>query len=447
MKKNKKQSFQTEAGNPDLVTKIFSKFGWLIDAIMGNKFVLMLISFVLASSLVLYMLDNPNAFSVNTSYSKELQDIEVEVLYDDNAYVVDISENGNKIKEEDFRVSVIFTGSRTDVIRVINNENFKLLLDAESLGIGSHKNVEIKVDGVDSNVKVTITPQSVDVDVFKVDSKEVELLEEAVNKSDLAANLSLDSITLSQQKVLITGADARVEQVDYVKALVDMSKVVIEGETVVDEMRYVAYDSSGNSVDVVVESKDITATVLTSAASFTVPVKIVFEGTLPDGKAIGAYTSSVTEVTIYGDSAKLATVNEIVAKVNLSSLTESNSTTVDLIMPAGVTSMSQTQTKVEVVKETAETKVIENVSVEKINLASGLKAEAINAENRVTSVKVTGAPSLLASIESTDFVAVADLSNITQPGEYQVEITIKTYDSRFNVVLIKTKITIVVTEV
>ena len=78
--------------------------------------------------------------------------------------------------------------------------------------------------------------------------------------------------------------------------------------------------------------------------------------------------------------------------------------------------------KVNVAKE--EQKEIENISVQTINLAEGLKVHALGKEYSFISVIVKGSKELIDNIDSSKIRATVDLSEYTTPGEYEVEVKV-----------------------
>ena len=92
-------------------------------------------------------------------------------------------------------------------------------------------------------------------------------------------------------------------------------------------------------------------------------------------------------------------------------------------LPQGLREISVKSTKVTVSLGEEETKEINDIMIETINLDSNYKAAAIGAASIKTTVIVKGTKEVLANIDSSKIKAIVDLSGYKE-GDHEVSVTV-----------------------
>ena len=176
-----------------------------------------------------------------------------------------------------------------------------------------------------------------------------------------------------------------------------------------------------------------------------VPVKVVPTGDIALGYAIGSTTTSVSNITIYGDEENLKLIEYVPVKVDVTNLSSNKEYTINLDKPNGVRDMSEKTVKVKVNVSKQEQKEVENISIQTVNLADGLKVQALGEENSKINVLVKGSKEALDSLDESKITATVDLSEYTTPGVYEVDVKVTgddlrlTYESKVNKIKIEIK--------
>ena len=115
---------------------------------------------------------------------------------------------------------------------------------------------------------------------------------------------------------------------------------------------------------------------------------------------------------------------------NIQTLSTTNKKyTVNLKKPAGVREMSTTKITVNMVVDNIVTKEIPDVRINSINLASGLKVQALSKEDSSVTVIISGSESVIKDIDSSKINAYIDLADLSV-GEHEVEIKVTGNDNK-----------------
>ena len=274
-----------------------------------------------------------------------------------------------------------------------------------------------------SSVEYKIDPSIVTVVVYEKMSANRELTYDVIHKDRLDTKLNIESVTLSRDNVIIKGAEYKLAKVASVKALIDFDNLTNPkvGSVTMKDVPLVAYDH-----EIVPEKVD--ATIKLSSPSKTVPIKIETKGSL-DNKAIKALTSNVSSVTIYGSDQALEDIEYVTAQIDISGIKGNKKYNVNLKKPAGVREMSTTKITVNMVVDNIVTKEIPDVRINSINLASGLKVQALSKEDSSVTVIISGSESVIKDIDSSKINAYIDLADLSV-GEHEVEIKVTGNDNK-----------------
>ena len=273
----------------------------------------------------------------------------------------------------------------------------------------------------------------------------MNLTVDVVNKDKLDSKLSIASVKLEQDSVIIKGAEHTLNKVATVKAIVDVSKLVNPSVGVVttDDVKLVAYDASGEVVDVEMVPGKVKANVTIESPSKEVPVKVVPTGEVEFGKAIDSISCDVTKVTVYGSQTVLDKLEYVPINVDVNGLSSDKDYKMVISKPSGVSDISETTATVSVKLGAEISMEIPDVYIETVNLNPNYKAVAIGENSSKTTVVVKGTENVLKNIDASSIKATVDLSKCTEENSYEVKVDVvgedvkATYESKTTKVKIK----------
>lgn len=354
-------------------------------------------------------------FSSNTA--EVLKEQKVNVIYNEEQYVVE------GLPES---VDLTLIGSKADLYIAKQSSNSGVTVDLTGLTPGTHK-VNIEYDQGRTGIEYSVNPSVATVIIYEKVSDTRDLTYDIVNNNKLDTTLVVNSVKLSSNEVTIRGAEYKIEQVATVKALIDLEDLSKKeaGTQTLNDVTLKAYDNDGNVVDVEFVPSKIDAEVDLASPSKTVPLNFVPKGDLPTGKAISGYKFSQDEITLYGDSESLSSINSINVEVDISNLTEDTSFKAEIKKPNGVKSLSTGHITVELsVTDSSSEPIKFSIPLDGINVGEGLIAQPIDNENGFITVEVQGASSVLSSIDESDISVYVDLSGLSE-GRYTKQVIVK----------------------
>ena len=412
-----------------IITPITKFFVWLYEKItkggkgferlFSRKSSLIIISLILSVALFLYV-DNKSTNILETS-AEVLYNQKVNAIYNEEAYVIE------GIPE---KVDVTMVGRKSDLYLAKQLPIDAIDVDLTSLKTGTHK-VSLKYKGTIDTISYKIDPSVATVVIYPKMSEVRTLSVDILNQDKLNSKLSISSVEIDRQEVIIKGAQYKLDQVATVKALVDINNIVNpeEGSMTLSDVQLIAYDKEGNIIDVETVPNKVTATVKIASPSKVVPLKIIPKGTLEFGKAISSIVSSVESVTIYGDEASLANVIAIEAEIDVKGLDSNKKYTVTIKKPSGIRYISETSATVNVTVESESSKEISNIQIEYENLASSYTLNAASDSDKYATVVVKGVKSVIDNITAENIKAYVDLNGYST-GTHEVNVIIEGTDVR-----------------
>lgn len=382
---------------------------------LNKRNTLVFISLILALALFFYV-DSRSSTMIDSS-AEVLRNQVVEATYNKEAYVIEgIPETAD----------VTLIGRTVDLYLAKQLSSGKVTVDLSNLKEGTHK-VDLEYDGAINSVGYNLNPSSITINIYPKVSLTKTITVDVINKDKLDSRLSVQSVTIDKEEVIIKGAEKNLEKVATVKALVDIDNIVdpSAGVNTVDDVKLVAYDNSGNVVDVEMVPGSVVATVNIESYSGEAKVKIIPKGELAFGKAISSITSSVNKITIYGDEnvVREYTDSYIPIEVDVTALSENKTYTIVVEKPEGIREVSEKTITVKISLGDEESKEVENINIDAINLGPNLKASAVGANSSKTTVIVKGTKEVLETIDATTIKATVDLTGLGE-GEHSVKVTV-----------------------
>lgn len=204
--------------------------------------------------------------------------------------------------------------------------------------------------------------------------------------------------------------------------MIDVSGVESDFES---EAEIAAYDQAGNRIKVDIRPSTVKASVKVSTPNKSVPITLVPNGTMPNGKAIASYKLDSQAVTIYAPENVLETITELPIYIPVHNLTSDQRITMPINLPSKVTKASLNNVAIEIKIENAETKEIKDVPIQYKNAPStGYDVKAVDGNSGTMVVTVNGAKGQLEGVTKNDIQIVADFSAVTEPGVYDIPISV-----------------------
>ena len=411
---------------------------------LNKKNTLVFISLLVALLLFFYV--DSQASTVIDSAAEVLQNQKVEATYNKEAYVVEgLPETAD----------VTLIGRTVDLYLAKQLSTGKVTVDLSDLKEGTHK-VDLNYESPINSVTYKLDPSSITVNVYPKVSATKTITVDVINKDKLNSKLSVQSVTIDKEEVIIKGTDDdksvhNINKVATVKALVDVGSIVDPkaGVNTVDKVKLVAYDKYGNVVDVEIVPETVTATVNIESYSGTAKLKVIPKNIdkISFGKAISSITTSVNEISIYGDQETVNKYSEsyIPIEVDVAGLTDNKTYTVVVPKPEGIREVSEKTITVKISIGKEESKEVDDIKIDAINLGPNLKAGAIGENSSKTTVVVKGTKEVLDAIDSTTIKATVDLSGLGE-GEHTVNVKVSGEEVKANYFAKTTKIKVRITK-
>lgn len=357
--------------------------------------------------------------------------------YNEEAYVVEgIPESAD----------IVLMGRKSDLYLAEQLGDHKLTLDLTGLSAGTHK-VNIKYNNPIKSLDYKVDPSRATIVIYPKVSASRTVTTDILNKDKLGSTLVISSIKLDRDEVIIKSYKEKLEKVASVKALVDVNALNANsaGTYTLENVKLIAYDEKGTEIkDIEIVPGTITATVVISSPSKTVPVKVVPVGEVASGSAISSITSNVTTVTLYGEEDVLKDISEIEVEIDVNGLSKDKTFQETIVKPTGVRSMSDTAVTIKVKMEGETSKEFKNIPIVFEHLdTTKYKPLAKNASDTKVNVVVKGVKSVLNKLDSKDIKAYVDLSDL-EPGTYEVPVMVTGSDLKLTYLSRTTKIEVII---
>lgn len=402
-----------------LITSKFDNSGRRIENWLTKKNTLLFISLFI--SIVLFIVIDQKIIVFNDNTAEVLKNQPVEVIYNEEAYVVE------GLPET---VDITLIGSKTDLYIAKQSSSQQVTVDLSGLKPGAHK-VNISYNQNAGNIEYMVNPSVATVIISQKISETRTLSVEIINKDKLDPTLIIKNINYDTDKVVIKGSEKTVDEVVTVKALANIEDIVSQkvGTAQIKNIPLVAYDKNGNVIDVEIVPQKIDVELEIDSPSKEVPIKVIPNGEVSFGLAINSMNLSDTKVTVYGEEAVLSTLTYIPVEIDVNGLKENKEYKIELVKPVGVSSLSVNNVTVNVSLGEIASKDIEDVVITPINLDENNYKAQVDASGYTVTVNVKGVQSVIDSITASDIKANVDLSNLTE-GEHEVAVLAEGVDSR-----------------
>lgn len=399
----------------------YNKKGKIFENWLSKTNTLLFLSLVMA--ITIFVIIDQKIVNYSDSSAEILQAQNIEVSYDEDNYVVEgVPEN----------VDITLIGNKADLYIAKQSPTGTVKMDLWGLKPGTHK-VDIKYEQLGGSIKYNVNPSVATVIIYEkvYDKKTISI--DLLNQDSLDPKYIIDSINPTVDSVAISGAKYKVEQVASVKALVDIKSLpkFELGKKITVSSTLRAYDEVGNAIDVEMSPSKVDVDLLISSPSKEVPIKINTTGSVIYNMGISNFLINNNEnsnVTIYGPTEVLSTIEYIPVNINVEGLTESTQFKVELEKPTGIKHMSINNVTIDVNLSNDISNVdIEDVNISRMNLASNYGVTPVDIDS--VTVKLKGVREVVNSLSSEDVTAYVDLSGLGV-GTHDVDIVVTGDDPR-----------------
>jgi YbbR domain-containing protein len=382
-----------------------------MDKLMDNPWFIKILALALAVLLYSSVPHSGSVINVPGGQTTDtITDIPVKVYYDTENLVV------TRIPKT---VNMTIKGPITHVQSAKALRNFEVYVDLTKAKIGNQR-VTLKVRNLSDKLKATIRPATVNVNVQEKITKEFKVDAEFKN-SLVEDGYSAGTPVVEPNKIKITGAKDVIDRISYVKATVD-EKTHLK-ETITKEAQIRVLDKDMNKLNVELDPETVRVTIPIKNTSKTVPIKITTKGKQPSGVTIDSINLDTTQATIIGDEDVLKSTDNVKVEVDLSSITDSTTLTLPVIISNGITKVSpQTVKATVVVKKTIEKKV-SAIPIQINGLSDLYKADINDSVNPTVNLSVSGPDSIVSGLTANDFNVFIDVSNLTE-GTHDVNVQV-----------------------
>ncbi|OAB39805.1 CdaR family protein [Paenibacillus glacialis] len=192
------------------------------------------------------------------------------------------------------------------------------------------------------------------------------------------------------------------------------------------KVKLIALDITGQEVkNAIIEPSAVSVQIPISAPFKTVALDVQYTGNLPEGLVLSSADPSVKEVKLYGSKDALAAIEAYNASVNLSQIDKAGKFTLDvnLELPAGIEKIEPNVVEVIVEVVSVGQITIDNIPIEFEGMTDGTQATIIKPLDKMVSLTLTGASSLINSLEASDIKVVARLENL-KVGTHEVTLQV-----------------------
>ena len=384
---------------------------------MKSKLLSFLLSLTIAFTLWYYVITVVSPGSEETYYNIPVVFEGETVLTEDRGMM--ITSSGEAVT-----VNLKLSGNRTDLAKV-NAGNITIKVNLTKVyDPGEHElTYDIIFPGDVPNGALTVEskfPEAVILAVEKRIKKPVDV--QVVFSGSAAENFMADTENriLDYPTINVTGPSSVVELIDHARIDVDLTDRV---ESISENYRFTLCDAEDNPVDV--------AMVTTDVAEVHLDVKIQRFKQIPLTMLLtyggGAWEDSV-EVSIEPATISVSGGEALLGSLDLSSIEEDLEGTYEIVLPEGITNLSErTEAQVKIRFKNLTIKEFEVSNIKTTNVPEGMEAELMS---QVLKVRLRGPAELMEKLTAEDIQIVVNFKG-KEAGSYTIKASIKIQDKAY----------------
>jgi YbbR domain-containing protein len=306
-----------------------------MDKMMDNPWFFRITALLLAMLLFFTVKSGVETNSdAGSNMTDVIQEIPVEVYYDeDNLFVTGVP------RTIDMKIS----GPRSIVLPAKALQDFTVFVDLRNLNMGEHE-VRIQHENISDKLEVELNPESITVNIEEKISMEFDV-EPEINERLLESNFVIKSLKSDPERILVTGPKSVIENIEFVKATVKGEKGI--NETFTREANIRVLDINlGKLENVTIDSERVNVTVEVEEYSKEIPIKLRQKGTPKEGVTINELTPNVMTVRAFGNRTLIDELEEIIIDVDVSELETSDTLSIKVPVPKGISRLDEKEIKV-----------------------------------------------------------------------------------------------------
>lgn len=390
-----------------------------LERALSKKSSMIVLSLIFAVVIFL-IVDKQNTTLLETN-ADVINNRKLTAIYNDEEYVIEGLPK---------TVDITLIGTKANLYLAKQLPTKDITVDLSDLKPGKHE-VKLKYKQSITSVEYRLDPSVVTVVVSQKQSETRSVETDVVNINKLDSKLSINSVKLPSDEVIIKGTSEKLNKVSTIKAMVNVDRMADpkSGTNTLKDVPLFAYDEEGNKVDVEIVPAKVDAEIEIESPSKDVPIDVETVGDVVFGKAIKAINTSVQKVTIYGDSETLDKTNSIKVKVDVNNLKSNKDYTLTIKKPAKIRDISEKTVNVKIELDDEATTEISGVRLSYTNLNSNYTAQIAEEKMQTITVVLKGVESVITNVDSTQIEAYVDLQDLTE-GEHKVKIKVKGNDPR-----------------
>ena len=188
-------------------------------------------------AIFIFLLIDTKAINLVTEEAEIISGQKVKIIYNEEAYVVE------GVPET---VDITLIGRKSDLYLAKQLGEHEVVLDLSGYSTGQHK-VRLKYNHSIESVNYKLDPSTITIKISEKVSAVKSLTYDLLNKDKLDSKLSIKSVELDRNEVIIKGSAEALESVATVRALIDLkaANLTEKGTFTVDSIVLVAYDNNG----------------------------------------------------------------------------------------------------------------------------------------------------------------------------------------------------------
>ena len=403
----------------------------MFDKLTDSRWFMKLVALVLALLLFGSVYDGSNTNDINVPGDEEtdtISDIPVKSYFDtENLVVTGVPST----------VEVTLTGPTPNLQAAKAQKDFEVYVDLSKVKVGKQR-IKLQIKDLSDKLKATMDPEYIEIDVQEKVTKEfsvdVEFDDTMVEDGYVAG-----SPVVKPNKVAITGGKEVMDQISYVRAIVELDDFVTD--SVEKSAIITVLDANLNKLNVTVEQETVRVSVPIKRENKTVPIETVRKGSSPTGVTIDSITLNESEATITGSEDSLDKTENVRVEVDISAINESTELTLPVIISEGINAVDPKEVKVTVkvnsasedtgtteenTTKTAEensTKTFSNLPIRINGLTEEYSVAFLEPTSGETNVTVVGTNEALETLKESDFQLSVDVSQLTE-GEHKLNINV-----------------------
>ncbi|WP_059103183.1 CdaR family protein [Shouchella shacheensis] len=384
-----------------------------MDKLFNSRWFVRIMAFFIALMLFAAVnqenLGSPSLLPPANDVSYTLEDVELEVHYNEDRYELIDQPETVRVQLEGSQVALA-------IFQASFSQSYEVFVDATEETEGEHA-IAIQTRGFPSDLTVSVVPQVARIELQEKETRSLPVRVELMNTDGIEEGYTEGSPVVTPVNVDVTAGRDIVEQVAEAKVFVDMDGA---SETVDDEYPVRLFNELGDEMELSPEPAFVNVNVPVTSPNTLVPVRMMREGEMPDGLAIDEVTIEPSEVTVYGPADELEEVEFVESEpVSLEEIEESGDVDVPLTVPDEMERVEPEEVTASVSVEDEEERTFPNVPI--TITGEGSNENVTFSEASTVTVTAYGSSARLERMNPSDIQAYADVSE-EDNGEADVPI-------------------------